>query len=398
MLIVGHDRASGQPLVVGDEFHCLVLGPPRSGKTTGKLAPSILTHRGPVVVASSKPDILQLTLEQRLQDGPIWIFSLLPVNLPADSPIRVAAWSPLPGCANWDTALLRARSLTTAEARAADDETSRFFRTQAERVLAALLHAAALAGYVMEDVARWLLLADLTEPLELLQRGGATWPVALLRGLTDTDPRLRDSILVTASDTLRVFDSERARRQADGQLVNIQQFLETNGTIYIIAPADVQQLFAPLIVGFLDDIRRTTFARYDGQRTVLCVLDEADKIAPWPGLPSVLGEGGSQGFQLMVCFQDLSQARARWGPATDGFATLFRHKVLLGGIADKATLEGFSAVLGEENVPGASQTVTRPLWPPHRLAAPPAGTAIHIDGVSAGLVKITRMHDVGGTR
>ncbi len=396
MLVVGHDPASGRPLVAGDEDHCLVLGPPRSGKTTGKLVPSILTHTGPLVVASSKPDVLAATAAHRWRDGPVWIVSLMPVDLGRGSPIRIAAWSPLPGCADWDTALRRARSLTTARA-GEGDESSRFFRTQAVRVLAALLQAAALGGLAMEDVARWPLLGDLDEPVRLLRERGTPWAAAVLQGIDGQDPRLRDSVLATASEMLQVYDSEHARRQASGTLLDLSAFLRSAGTVYVIAPSEVQEQFANIVVGFLDDLCRTAYGE-PGVGTLLLVLDEADKIAPWPALPNVLGEGGSQGVQIQMCVQDLSQARARWGEATDGFPTLFRHKVLLPGVADRATLEGLSAVLGEEVVPGASDSGQRPLWPPHRLAAPPPGTAVHIDGVHAQLVRVVRHHDLGGHR
>jgi type IV secretion system protein VirD4 len=349
-----------------------------------------------VLVASSKPDIFQATVTHRLRDGPVWLFTLIPTSVDPRSGIRVAAWSPLPGCEDWDRALQRARSMTTAEARNGDDS-DRFFRSQAERALAALLHAAALTGYGMEDVARWVLVGDLEEPVAILAERGSAWAAGLLRGFDRSDPRLRDSILVTAADTIRVYDSELARNQADGPLIPVREFLADSGTIYIVAPSDVHEQFASLVVGLLDEVRRTTYACHSpGRPTTLLVLDEADKIAPWPKLPSVLGEGGSQGLQVCMAVQDLSQARTRWGGATDGFPTLFQHKVLLGGVADRTTLENLSAVLGEEPVPGATHTATRPLWPPHKLAAPPPGMAIHIDGVRAEHVCIVRHHDLGG--
>ena len=399
MIVVGHDQRTGHPLCAGDEQHALFQGPPRSGKTTGFLIPSVLSHRGPLLVASSKSDIFEATVGYRLQDGPVWVFTLVPTRIDSRSGIRLSAWSPLPGCDEWDRALQRARSMTTAEARGGDDS-ERFFRSQAERALAALLHAAAVSNFGMEDVARWVLVGDLDEPMKILaEHPGSTWAAGILRGFDQADPRLRDSILVTAADTIRVYDSELARRQADGPLIPIREFLESSGTIYIVAPSEVQEQFASLVVGLLDDVRRGTYDWHEpGRPSTLLVLDEADKIAPWPKLPSVLGEGGSQGLQVCMCIQDLSQARVRWGSATDGFPTLFQHKVLLGGVADKTTLENLSAVLGEEPIPGAMHTSTRPLWPPHKLAAPPPGTAIHIDGVTAGYVLIIRSHDMGGNQ
>ncbi|WP_159623736.1 type IV secretory system conjugative DNA transfer family protein [Ruania rhizosphaerae] len=397
MIVVGHDLNTSTPIVTSDQHHALFQGAPRSGKTSGFLIPTVLTHRGPIVVASSKPDIFQATAAHRRSDGPVWLFTLVPTRIDPRSGIRAGGWSPLPGCADWDTARARALSMTTAESRTGNDN-DQFFRSQAERLLAALLHAAAVAKYGMEDVARWALVGDLEEPARiLLDRPQSAWAAGIMRGFDNADPRLRDSIIVTAADTIRVYDGEFARRQAEQPLLPIGDFVDNGGTIYVVAPSDVQQQFASLVVGLLDDIRRTTYAKHrPGKRPTLFVLDEADKIAPWPKLPSVLGEGGSQGLQVCMCIQDLSQARARWGAATDGFPTLFQHKVLLPGIADSKTLEALAAVLGTEPVPGSSSTSVRPKWPPHRLAAPPPGQAIHIDGVAARHVRVIRSHDIGG--
>ncbi len=52
----------------------------------------------------------------------------------------------------------------------------------------------------------------------------------------------------------------------------------------------------------------------------------------------MVSEGAGQGLLVLACLQDLSQARGRWGPAADGFLSLFGTTVVLQGIADTATL------------------------------------------------------------
>jgi hypothetical protein len=56
------------------------------------------------------------------------------------------------------------------------------------------------------------------------------------------------------------------------------------------------------------------------------------------------------------CLQDLSQGRARWGPTADGFLSLFSTTVVLGGVADRATLSALRDLAGRHEVsrPGAS--------------------------------------------
>jgi type IV secretion system protein VirD4 len=96
-------------------------------------------------------------------------------------------------------------------------------------------------------------------------------------------------------------------------------------------------------------------------RPVVLALDEAANIAPLPDLPAVVAEGGSQGLLTLACFQDLSQARVRWGGAADGFLSLFGVKVVLPGIGDLRTLELVSRLAGDGDVPVRSVT-RRPWW------------------------------------
>ena len=85
------------------------------------------------------------------------------------------------------------------------------------------------------------------------------------------------------------------------------------------------------------------------------------------------------------------RARTRWGPAVDGFLTLFTHKLLLPGIADLATLRQVSDLAGPTDVPvtslshshhllpRTSRSVSpqqRPRLPIDMIANTPTGTAL----------------------
>src|SRR3712207_5291723 len=72
---------------------------------------------------------------------------------------------------------------------------------------------------------------------------------------------------------------------------------------------------------------------------MLWALDEVANVAPLRKLPGIVSEAGGHGLQVLACFQDLSQARARWGAAADGFLSLFGTKVV-SGIGAKATRAG----------------------------------------------------------
>ena len=51
----------GQWRFARPERAVLLLGPPRSGKTSGVIIPAVLAHAGPVIVTSTKPDVARAT-------------------------------------------------------------------------------------------------------------------------------------------------------------------------------------------------------------------------------------------------------------------------------------------------------------------------------------------------
>lgn len=400
MIILGSDR-TGQTRTAEDEDACLVLGPPRSGKTSGVIAPTVLGHPGPCLVTSSKWDVAAATLDVRLHDGPVWVFT--PdgrVPFIPGATVHPASWSPLPSCQDWDTALLHARAMTGATIRRGHDRNEdQFWHHQAERLLAALLHAAALADVTMAEVAGWTLNGRLDQPASHLQQHDAEWAHSILDGVDRGHDRYRDSVLATASDVLRVYDHTHARRHTSRPTFPIDDFLDGSGTLYIVAPSEHHDLHAPLIVGLIEDILRTAFRRAaEGpvwRGTLLLALDELARIAPLHQLPGWLAETGSHHVQVLGVLQDLSQARARWGPdVADGFLTLFRHKLLLPGVLDKNTLEQVAAVLGEDLwSPAPGTLTTRPRWTPNTLTAGPPGTAVHLDRGHAATLTLVNVND-----
>jgi type IV secretory pathway TraG/TraD family ATPase VirD4 len=135
--------------------------------------------------------------------------------------------------------------------------------------------------------------------------------------------------------------------------------------VYICAPARHQELVAPIVVAFLEEVRAGTYAAWaapapPARAPLTLVLDELANIAPIPDLPAMVSEGGGQGLLTLACLQDLSQARQRWGLAADGFLSLFGAKLVLPGIGDLATLELVSRLGGEIDVPARS--VSRNPW------------------------------------
>jgi type IV secretory pathway TraG/TraD family ATPase VirD4 len=238
--------------------------------------------------------------------------------------------------------------------------------------LAPLLHAAHLNGSGMETVLRWVLRQELAPARAILLTGGVETGVDVLTGLAATDARELSGIWSSAAGVLAAYRSDAVLDSCATPNFEPRRLVSTADTVYMCAPARYQQLVAPILVAFLDQVRAGAYAasaaavaRQAGAPVpVTLVLDELANIAPLPDLPAMVSEGGSQGLLTLACLQDLSQARQRWGRAAEGFLSLFGAKVVLPGIGDLDTLELVSRLGGEIDVPARSVSTNPWRWGP----------------------------------
>ena len=347
----------GGPVCAGPEQALLALGPPRSGKTTSLVVPNILVAPGAVVATSTKTDLCTWSAAPRARRGQVWLFDPSGTT-PASWATRLC-WSPLFGCESWQVASDRAHSLCAAAQPGAGLARADHWRERAEALIGPLLHAAALGHVSMGKLMAWVLRRDVDEAVEVAKRaGGHELAAYSLEGILATDERERSGIFSTAAGVLAAYRNPTALEQANGHNFDPEAFVRSSGTVYVCAPATEQAQLAPIVVAFLEALRRAAYARGRGWPPVLFALDEVANIAPLPVLPQLVSEGGGQGVVTLACLQDLSQARARWGEAAEGFLTLFGWKVLLSGVADLRTLQLFSALAGERWVQRSGSTVT----------------------------------------
>lgn len=388
------------PVNAGPEHHALVLGPPRSGKTSRLVAPALIAHPGPAVVTSTKPDVIWATHTYRSRLGRCWYWDPSGTTVvPAD--LEPATWSPVLGCDIWDHAVARAHALAGA-ARPNQAAHDAHWVERAQALLAPLLHAAAIGNGDLAVLLSWLHTRCLDIPMALLEEHDARRPAALLKGLTRTDGRELSGIFSTADSLLAAYRTDAALHAARYPAFDPDYFAASTDTLYLVSPAATQAVHAALVVCLLDQIRTAAY-RWHPRPAMLLALDEVANIAPLADLPATLAEGGSQGLVVLACLQDLSQARSRWAGAADGFLTLFTHKIVLPGIADVDTLKAISALAGDTDVTVASETATntlipkrsvtwslrrQPALPPERVAAGPPGTAILISGARLARVAI----------
>ena len=350
----------------GAQRSTLVLGPPRSGKTSSLVIPNILLSDGPVVATSTKPDVMHATARVRSSDGAGLLFD---PSGEIDCPpgVERVGWSPLTSARAWDHAVQTADAMVGASRLGAPNAAEHHWSERAGALLSTLLHAAALEESTMRQVLRWIDRHDGAEAIGILANAGQDSPATdLLTGLLATDIREQSGIWSTASGVLAAYRTDAAMASTLAPALSPEAFCDGPHTLYVCSTGRRQRQFAPLVVGAISDVRDAAYTR--ARRTpdappVLLALDEVANIAPLPDLPAMVSEGAGQGLLVLACLQDLSQARQRWGrAAAEGFLSLFGTTVVLPGIADMTTLRDISALAGTRPVLETSVTRSIGHW------------------------------------
>jgi type IV secretion system protein VirD4 len=144
---------SGRHLIAAEPRVSLaVIGPTGCGKTAGFAIPALLEWNGPIIATSVKADLIEASIDHRLQRGKVWIY-----DPTGSTGRRSASWSPLDECRTWAGAMRIASWLCeAAQTRIDSVNDGDFWYTQARRALAPYLYAAALSDRTMRDVVRWI--------------------------------------------------------------------------------------------------------------------------------------------------------------------------------------------------------------------------------------------------
>ncbi len=353
-------QARGRGIWTSVEDSTLVLGPPRSGKGLHLVVNAILDAPGAVVTTSTRPDNITITLEARRERGPVAIFD--PQHL-ADSLPSGLRWSPVRGCEDPLTAMIRATGLASATGLSAGGvESGGFWDGKTRTALQALLHAAALDRRTPAELLSWTLApsaaADAVAILASRPDAATGWAESL-DSMIESDPRTRDSIWMGVSLAMSALADPRvldAVSPTEGEAFDPTRFLEDNGTLYLLATGAGAGASWPLVAALIEDLVETArhlAARSPGARLdppLLLALDEIGNLAPLPSLPTLMAEGGGTGITTMPVLQSLSQARDKWGDhAANAIWDAAIVKVVFGGTAASRDLQDLSTLIGERD-------------------------------------------------
>ena len=157
----------GEWAAADPESAVMVLGPPRSGKTTAVMIPALMSCSGPAVSTSTKPDVMRATIRARSEIGEVWLFDPAGTEPLLDG-VRRLSWSPVAAAASWDDALVMARAMTAATRAGSGTTNENHWTERAAALLAPLLYAAHQSDRPIGEVLKWILRKDLAPALQVL--------------------------------------------------------------------------------------------------------------------------------------------------------------------------------------------------------------------------------------
>ncbi|WP_051485669.1 TraM recognition domain-containing protein [Nocardioides sp. J54] len=397
-------RSCGREIWASVEDSILVIGPPRSGKGLHLVINAILDAPGAVVTTSTRPDNIVATIAARKKRGPVAVFD--PQHLTAGLPIvdgTGVRWSPIRGCEQPLTAMIRAAGLaSTTGLSSGGVESGGFWEGKARSALQSLLHAAAIERLPTRALFEWSLspsaALDAVGILASRPQAAPGWSDAL-DGMINADPRTRDSIWMAVSQALACLADPAvldAVSPDPDDAFDPRDFLLQNGTLYLLGTGAGAGASWPLVAAFIEDLTEvarhlaagSTGARLDPP--LLLALDEIGNLAPLPSLPVLMAEGGGTGITTMPVLQSLSQARNKWGDhAASTIWDASIVKVILGGASASKDLQELSVLIGDRDERSDTVTISdygarslqrstrrAPVMPPERIRTLPFGTGL----------------------
>jgi type IV secretion system protein VirD4 len=358
----------------------LILAPQRTGKS-GIIADRLLDHPGPAIVTSTRTDLYQLTASARSCLGPLYVFNPqhvggLPSNFAFDllAPCRDLVMAKR--MAGWFTG-----AIVTENTNLGNLE---WFEKKGDVALMALLHAAAIGGYTIADVYRWVQLDGHENALRVLaSQPGNELLIALLTRMfaeNKTAGSVRETIDLSLAWAV-IPALAAAVTPRPGEAFDLGEFLADNGTLYLIAAGDEDSPLAPLFRAF------TSWAHWEAgligstapagrlDPPLWLGLDEVTQICP-VDLPVMLADSAGKGELITAVAHGTSQLEDRYGEA--GAKTVWAccgTKVILGGISDAGALEDISQLCGTIVI-GEDDSRTIRIVPPELIRALPDWRAL----------------------
>ena len=243
-------------LVTQPETSVLVIGPTRSGKTTGLVIPNLFEWDGPAIATSTKSELVELTAGHRQSMGPVYVYD--PTG-ETGGRCRTVTWSPITGCENLDRAWMVASWLSAAlqQGGGRGDLDWMHWSESGKLLIAPLLFVAAVTGHTIVDVRTWIHGFDIATPMSMLEDllidpeiAGDADPIRAMSMLASVDQRPereRGTVFSTVMRIFNVFTERAVAELAMSSRFDAGEFLRRRGNaVSLHATADTRAGREPL--------------------------------------------------------------------------------------------------------------------------------------------------------
>jgi type IV secretion system protein VirD4 len=322
-----------EPLIYAGDGHLLTIGPSRSGKGRGVLAPNLLLNTNQVNVLDPKAELYHITARRRHEMGhrvgrldpcqvagpggdtlnPFGIFNLAGADLETDAQV-LGSW--------------------LAQGNQGSEQP--FWDIQATALLSGLIAHVASSCAPEErnlDTVRKLLLSDDTvyNLAALLDTHGKTMnrmahdEIAAFLQTTDIT---RSGILATAQAYLKPFLSPRMAGALGNSTVELQDIVEGGPlSLYMILPPDKLKSHRALLKMWVGTLLKALLSRtHQPPQPTLMLLDECAQLGHFPWLETIITLSAGYGVQCWAFFQDMAQLRTSY---PDSWQTLLNNCAVL---------------------------------------------------------------------
>lgn len=349
----------------------LVVAPSGAGKTQ-YVTTVIPRFPGPVICASTKPELYYLTGKYRAIHGEPYVCD--PGGKYIDSNLH---WSVALGCDDQTTAMRRASGLLPATNGTREEES---WDARARPILTIFLMAVALShrnggrrhrvavilDFISQDRDSQSTLAVIEEALG--DTPGRAQMISRLRGFYRVNDETRTSITEHIAKALIWLNNPATRSLGDEPLTilsngdyienpamfNPRDFILSNGSLFPVADSGLagSALIGALVTECFDmlkeelkDTDRFPYGRLDPP--MLCVFDEADRACPI-NLADSFAEMRSCGIVQIALVQGVGQLVTGWG--VEGAATIKANAnstMILGGLTVASDVRDYVTLGGE---------------------------------------------------
>jgi len=328
--------------------HVLVMGPPRSWKSTGIVMPALEQFPGSVVCNDLRGELFAKTSTMREAYGSVYHFAPTQADSCALNLMDAIRWGT--AFQHGDTQRIVHHLLSPPERQTPPNP----FASTAIPVLTAMVtHGHDQGQGSFPGVVQWMLepLRGIKEKTEEL----LTSPNPLVRSgarrLADMSERLRASVWNACLEPLAVFEDPQVAANTSHSDVRFDQLLTgLQPTTLYLCPSfsDVRRL-SGLLGAFTEQLVAVLGSPEQPPRhPVLLVLDEMANLGYLPELETAISHLQGSGTRVLAAWQNVAQVRQVYGaesPLLASFATQVHYRP-----NDQATAEHIAGLLGQTTV------------------------------------------------